>query len=36
MHKFLHNFHKGENFSAHIASLQEELRRELNLLIKNI
>ena len=36
MHKFLDNFHQGGKYSAEIASHQAELRREENLLIKNI
>ena len=36
MHTFLDNFHQGGKYSAQIASHQAELRREGNLLIKNI
>ena len=35
IHTFFENFHWGVKCSAHIASHQEEMRREENLLIKN-
>ena len=35
MHIFLDNFHQGGKYSSQIASHQAELRREVNLLIKN-
>ena len=36
MHIFLDNFHQGGTYSAQITSHQVELRREGNLLTKNI
>ena len=36
MHTFLDNFHQGGKYSAQIVSHQAELRKNKNLLIKNI
>ena len=36
MHIFLDNFHQSGKYSTQIASHQAELRREKNLLIKNL
>ena len=36
IHKLLDNFHQGGKYSAQISSHQEELRREENVLIKNL
>ena len=36
MHIFLDNFHRGGKYSAQIASHQAELKREENLLTKNL
>ena len=36
MHTFMDNFHQGGKYPSQIDSHQEELRREENLLIKNI
>ena len=36
MHTFMYNFHQGVKCSAQLANHQAELRREENLLIKNL